>query len=282
MRRVWVVLLLIVCVATAVGSARGLGRIVDHDRGDDELLYLPNGKFLKVASLGQAPVLADLIYIWAIQFYSNYDRDDRFRYVRHVFSNVIAELDPQYIDAYWLGALILIVENDDLEGGLALLDQGFAANPDKWILPYLAAWECWLAGQPERTAKYFEIAAAIPQAPTTVRRMRAAMVARSGDLETSLELWQEILDDPDSDATSVNIAERKIRDLTVRIDLRDLKAAIERFRIDNSRYPDSLAELQRGGYIRFIPRHPDGADYHYDPTTGQVSGPRGRILGDSG
>ena len=108
------------------------------------------------------------------------------------------------------------------------------------------------------------------------------MVARGGDLETSLELWQEILDEPDVDPTSVNIAERKIRDLTVRIHLRDLSAAVERFRIENSRYPRSLAELDRGGYIRFIPRHPDGADYDYDPRSGRVSGPLGRVLGDSG
>ena len=282
MRRVWVVLLLIACIATAVGSARGLGRIVEVDQGADELLYLPNGKFLKVASLGQAPVLADLIYIWAIQFYSDYARDDRFRYVRHVFSDVIAELDPHYIDAYWLGAMILIVEDGDLEGGLALLDQGFAANPDEWILPYLAAWECWLADQPDRAVEYFELAAAVPQAPTNVRRMRAAMVARSGALETSLGLWQEILDDPGTDPTSVKIAERKIRGLTVRLHQRDLRAAIERFRIDNSRYPQSLAELARAGYIRFIPHHPDGADYDYDPTSGKISSPRGRILGDSG
>jgi hypothetical protein len=281
MRRVWVILLLLVCAATAVSSARGLGRIVEADLGSSELLYLPNGKFLKIASLGQAPVLADLIYIWAIQFYSEYEREDRYRYVRHVFSEVIAELDPHYIDAYWLGALILIVENDDLEGGLALLDQGFAANPDKWILPYLAGWECWLADQPERTAEYFEIAAAVPQAPTSVRRLRATMVSRSGDLETSLSLWQEILDESGGDPTSVSIAERKIRDLTVRIHLRDLRAAVERFRIENSTYPRTLAELDRDGYIRFVPRHPDGADYAYDPRSGRVLGPRGRILGDS-
>ena len=108
------------------------------------------------------------------------------------------------------------------------------------------------------------------------------MVARSGELESSLALWQEILDEPEADPTSVQIAERKIRDLTVRIHLRDLRTAIDRFRIDNSRYPETLAELDRGGYIRFIPRHPDGADYDYDPQTGEVSGPRGRILGDSG
>ena len=52
MRRVWVILLLLVCAATAVSSARGLGRIVEVERGSGELLYLPNGRFLKVASLG--------------------------------------------------------------------------------------------------------------------------------------------------------------------------------------------------------------------------------------
>ena len=108
------------------------------------------------------------------------------------------------------------------------------------------------------------------------------MISRAGNLETSLALWQEILDEPEVDPSSVSIAERKIRDLTVRIHLRDLRAAIERFRIENSRYPESLAELDRDGYIRFIPRHPDGADYEYDPRSGEVSGPRGRILGDSG
>jgi hypothetical protein len=282
MARFWVVILLLVCAATALASARGLDRMVDAGDDAGELLYLPNGKFLRVASLGQAPVLADLIYIWAIQFYSDYEREDRFRYVNHVFSEVIAELDPHYVDAYWLGAMILIVENADLDGGLALLDQGFAANPDKWILPYLAGWECWLAGRPERSAEYFELAAAVPEAPSNVRRMRAAMIARAGDLETSLALWQEILDEPDGDPASVNVARRKIRDLTISIHLRDLQAAIGRFRADNSRYPGSLAELHRSGYIRFVPRHPDGADYDYDPRTGKVSGPRGRVLGESG
>ena len=100
MRRVWVILLLLVCAATAVSSARGLGRIVEADLDSSELLYLPNGKFLKIASLGQAPVLADLIYIWAIQYYSNYTRADRYRYVEHVFGNVIAELDTLACDVF--------------------------------------------------------------------------------------------------------------------------------------------------------------------------------------
>ena len=37
------------------------------------------------ASLGQAQVMADLLYLWAIQYYSSYDREDRGRYVEHLF-----------------------------------------------------------------------------------------------------------------------------------------------------------------------------------------------------
>ncbi len=228
-------------------------------------------------------MLADLFYIWAIQFYSDYEREDRYRYVEHVFGDVITELDPHYIDAYWLGALILIVENRDLEGGLALLEAGFERNPDQWVLPYLAGWECWLAGRPAMAAAYFDRAAAVDGAPQSARRIHAAMTSRSGDQETALALWQEIRDDPQSDASSVAIAERKIRELRVQIDLRELRSAIDRFRIENGRYPDSLEQLRRRGYIRLVPRDPDGRDYPYDSRSGTVVAPgAGRVLGDSG
>jgi tetratricopeptide (TPR) repeat protein len=282
MARRWLAGLLVLAAAgSAYVSGTVLERRVAARERSDQLLYLPNGKHLKVASLGQAPVLADMIYIWAIQYYSEYERADRFRYVEHVFGEVITELDPHYVDAYWLGALILIVEAGELEKGLALLDQGFAANPDKWILPYLAGWECWLAGQPGRAADYFDAAAATPGAPPTARRIRAAMVSRAGNLDKALVLWNEILEDPDSDPTSRAIAERKVGDLRVQIDLRDIQAAIERFRFENSRFPGSLEELQKRGYIRGVPRHPDDRDYEYDPRSGKVSAPEGRVLGES-
>jgi hypothetical protein len=111
--------------------------------------------------------------------------------------------------------------------------------------------------------------------------MRAGMVSRAGELETALALWDEILEDPGSDPTSRAIAERKILELRVQIDLRDLRAAIERFRFENSRFPGSLEELQKRGYIRGVPRHPDNRDYDYDPRSGKVSAPGGRVLGES-
>ena len=272
-------LLVLACMATAGVSGHRLDGLAAARESTDRLLYLPNGRYLEIASLGQAPLVADLIYIWAIQFYSDYERKERFRYVKHVFGEVITKLDPHYIDAYWMGALILIVEAKDLEGGLALFDQGIAANPDSWILPYLAAWECALAGQPARAAGYFDRAAAIDGAPPSVRRMRAAMASRAGDLDASLALWQEIRDDPGSDPTSRAIAEVKVTEVSTQIDLRDLRAAVARFRDDNGGAPRSLAQLVARGYIARVPEGPDSAPYRYDPRTGEVQAPSARVLG---
>lgn len=281
MRRIGVWLLVVVCAATAGFAGAALERLSESRSSADSLLYLPNGKHLRMMSLGQAPLLADLIYIWAIQYYSNYERADRYRYVEHVFGNVIAELDPHYVDAYWLGALILTVEANDLDAGLRLLDKGMDKNPDQWILPYLAAWESYRVGDYTRAAHYFARAAEVPDAPPAVMRMRAGMFSKAGDLSTALQLWREVLDDPRADPATAAIAERQVRDLTVRTHLRDLQAAVDRFRNDNGRLPANLDQLLRAGYIRTLPRDPDDRDYAYDPLTGQVGSTAGRVLGGS-
>jgi tetratricopeptide (TPR) repeat protein len=270
-------------VALAVGS--GTLRAALEREGasppatlERELLYLPNGEHLKLMSLGHASLLADMIYLWAIQYYSNYERADRYRYVEHVFSNVITELDPHYIDAYWLGALILIVEAQDLDAGIRLLDKGARENPGNWILPYLAAWESYRAARYDAAAAYFEQAAGIPGAPPVVRRMRAGMLGKSGSLRDAIALWREMLEDPAVDARSKAIAERQVRDLQVRLDLLELNEALVRFRADNGRAPAQLSELAQRSYIGSVPRDPEGRVYRYDPATGTVSSSAERVL----
>ena len=162
--KVAIVLLVSVALAVTALSARRLEGLASEPR-EEELLYLPNGKLLRVMSLGHASLLADFYYLWAIQYYANYELEGRYRYVEHVFDRVITELDPHYVDAYWLGALILILEARDLEAGLRLLEKGAENNPDKWILLYLAGWEAYHGGQAERAQEYFRRAMQVDAAP---------------------------------------------------------------------------------------------------------------------
>jgi len=273
----WVLTL---ALAAAVGLAGVRLERLDAGRAtQDSLMYLPNGRYLKFASLGFDSLMADVMYLWAIQYYADYERGDRKRYVEHVFGSVIAELDPHYIDPYWMGALILIVEERDLEAGLRLLDLGFSRNPREWVLPYLAGWECYNAGQIARSAGYFARAAEVPDAPAQVLRMRAGVVGRAGDVEQAIRLWQEVLDDPRSDAASAAIAKRQIRKLRAQHDLNRLRDAVDRFRADNGRWPNSLAELARRSYVD-VSNDPSTLDrFGYDPQTGRVESIAGRVLG---
>jgi tetratricopeptide (TPR) repeat protein len=263
--------------ASAVGSDR-LDRLASDRSGSEELLYLPNGKHLRVLSLGHASLTANAVYLWAIQYYAEYRPAARGDYVEHVFGNVIAELDPRFEDPYWLGSLILIVEQHDLEAGLRLLDKGLAANPSSWHFPYLAAWECRRAGDLQRAIRYFEKASRVPGAPPHVRRMRAGMVARAGDLAEALQAWTEILEDPDGDEASRAIAERQVRLLRVRADLAMLAGAVEAYRTARGRLPRVLGDLVAAGILPAVPTDPDGNPYTYRPATGEVDSTAGRVL----
>jgi len=266
----------------ALGAGSSRARLADIDSaasGRKELLYMPNGKYLKAVSLGHAPLVADFVYLWAIQYYSDYDRENRYRYVEHVFGDVIAELDPRYIDPYWLGAIILTTEAKDVDAGLRLLDRGFAKNPSAWILPYLAGWECERVLRFDRAAAYFDLAARAPGAPPDLFRLKAGMTARTGNLREAIARWKDVLDDPRNDDGARAIARRQIRTLTVRADLQDLDAAIAAYRQRNGRPPKGLEDLVRAGLVRSLPQDPDGAAYAYDPSDGTVSSKASRVLG---
>lgn len=279
MRAVALVVLVAAIAAGAVVSRVRLERGLDAGPVEQELLYLPNGRYLKLASLGHGPLVADLVYLWAIQFYSNYERTGRHRYVEHIFGEVIPDLDPWYIDPYWVGAMILVVEVGDLEAGLRLLDLGFRHNPDAWILPYLAGWEAERAGQPIRAAEYFARASRVEGAPSWVRRMEAGMLARAGRTEEAIRMWQAVYDDPESDDWGRAIAERWIRTLRTRREIEGLDAAVASFRERYDRLPRALQELVRVGLLPGLPQDPDGAPYGYDPESGRVTSAAGRILG---
>jgi tetratricopeptide (TPR) repeat protein len=279
MTRAIAILLLLAGAASTAAGFVALERM-EVGSNEDHLIYMPSGRYLKVASLGHSALAADLVYLWAIQHYSNYERTDRYKFVEHVFGNVIAELDPAYTDAYSLGAMILSVEARDLEGALRLLDLGISRNPENWILPYVAGWECFHADRFEQAGEYFRISSNIPGAPDLISRNQAGALSRSGDLAAAYTLWRDLYEDPDSDATTLVVAERQMRDLHVKIDKKTIQDAAREYRDDTGHWPASLQAMVTAGLMSRVPADPDGNDYPYDPATGQAGSSDYRILGD--
>jgi tetratricopeptide (TPR) repeat protein len=268
-RRGTVLVLLLVALLMVAGSQMQLlAHPLEEDPGR-RLLYLPNGKFMKVASMGYPTFVADMIYLWSIQFYGSYDeREERFQYLDHVFRDVIPGLDARFVDPYLVGALIMVIEKNDVEGALSLLDQGIAANPDDWLMPYEAGfWAYDTARDFARAEKYFRLAMEIPGAPPSTRRLHAEMINKRGDKVTSLALWQEILTGSSEDRV-LAVAANHVHDLTIEVDLMHLAAAAERFKARHGRPPGTPDELVAGEFLAALPMAPDGKPYVFNPDTG--------------
>jgi len=252
---------------------------MSEGRPEADLLYLPNGRLLAPATLGYRHLAADVIYLWAIQYYGHYEIQNRYVYLQKIFRDVITELDPNYIDPYWIGALIMSIEAKDLDMGLGLLDKGIAANPGEWILPYMAGWECYHARRYDRAARYFDMAIAVPGSPPVIRRAYAAMFQRLGDLRAALAAWGNIASDPQTDEHAREVARRRVRDLTIELDLERVRGAVARYAEARGVAPTSLEDLLRSGLLQHIPLDPDGNPYRYDPKTGQVRAHSELVLG---
>lgn len=236
------------------------------------VIYLPSGKYLKYATFGFSSLAADLIYLWAIQYYSTYTIVDRFKYLEHIFS-VIAELDPHYQDPYEVGALIAIYEGKDLELALKILDLGLAKNPDQWIFPFQAGHYAQMAKNFELARKYYEKTMNIPGAPELAKRLYAAASFKTMDLKTSWETWQEIYNTA-TDPRVKDIATRHLYRVKAAIDIKILEEAIARFKESYGRTPQKLEELVWMRVLESLPKDLDGEDYIYDAEKREVTSPK--------
>jgi tetratricopeptide (TPR) repeat protein len=268
--RLWIPLGLAASIASASWSFSWLENARASRPPNTPILYLPSGKYMKITSLGCPEVMADLIYIWSIQYYSNYERADRFKYLEHIYGGVISELDPRYVDPYLVGAMIMTVEAGENEMALRLLDKGIAANPGEWILPFDAGFLCYdtLHDYP-RAAAYFEKAMNLPGTPTVVRRLHAEMYNKMGDKRTSLEFWKEVAAGAESSYVR-DVSRMHVHDLSIEVDLETLRGAVAAWRAQRGGNPPSLEALVEAGLLTRVPLDPEALPYLYDARTGEV------------
>jgi tetratricopeptide (TPR) repeat protein len=233
------------------------------------IIYIPSGKFLKYATFGYSSLAADLIYIWAIQYYSTPTIDDRFNYLDHIFA-IISELDPRYLDPYEVGAMIATNEARDITIAFKILDNGIEKNPKEWLLPFDAGHIAMMNLKDFDLAEdYFKKCMDLPGAPDFTRRLYANALYKKGDVETSWQTWLEIYKTAPDERTK-KIASNHLYQVKSAIDTGRLKEAVEKFRERYGRWPAELSDLVRTRLLGTLPQDLDGRDYDYDAKTGNV------------
>jgi hypothetical protein len=213
-RIVWIVGLVLLAVAGACGSQLESAK---QDVEDSvELALYPSGRYLRLLSLGQPTLLADIAWLQAIQYYGKHRKEDRqYPYAEHLF-DIITAADPDFRNAYLFGALVLEDKDGSLEAATQLLTQGLRANPDDWMLTFHRGFLEYLRGDAAIGAVEMGRAARLPNAPPYTARLAAHACGRTGSTMLALQIWEEIAR-ATADPAIKRLAEERVAELTEQI-----------------------------------------------------------------
>jgi len=256
-----------VLLGVVVLSEVRLGKVFREDPLGRELLYLPSPEMLKIMSLGNPGLAADVLYLWSIQYYSFYQPHERFLYLETVY-NLITDLDPLYVDAYRIGGLIMQIQTggdqEELEAAVRrLFDKGLRNVPDNWQLAEAAAWDFFIRFKDREIAlHYAEIATQRPGAPPRIKRMVGVWRDEESawTLEDSIEYWRRAVDDAENEWDRV-LCMNQFYDAVTARDRKTLEPLLEEILARYGFCPKSWEELVRAGALRQVPLDAYGDPY---------------------
>jgi len=248
--------------AHVMGERAGAAKNASAD--PDRLLYLPEGRILRMASLGHRNMMADLVWLRTIQYYGeqklsgrNYDEAER-------LFQVIYDLDDNFKGATRFGALVLSQDAGNPEGALALLGRAQAAHPDDWEYVFDEAFvHQTIRRDYEAAAEAYRRASLMKGAPDVAGRLAGLSFARLGDRGAARQVWWSILEEADNELTR-RVAERNLANLDLEDTQDRLTGAVLRFREARGRLPEDWREVIAAGLVDDVPPDPFGGAYYLD------------------
>ena len=160
---------------------------------EQEVLYLPSGRFMEQAALEYRNLAADVLWFRTVQYYGSYRGGENDLALFSRLVEVITDLDPQFVFAYLFGAMIIVEDLGSFDEGIRFLEKGIAANPDNWWLVFENGFLHYAAARDYReAARLFGEAARMPGADELAKRFAAFVAAKAGDREAAIAMWDDL------------------------------------------------------------------------------------------
>ncbi len=236
----------------------------------EELMYFPSGRFFSLLAPGFPTLLCDLLWLRGIQYYGEHRRTDREYFLaEHIFST-ITDADPHFISAYRFGGFVLAQDVGDPAAAIELMRKGIRNNPSRWE-PFFDLGFLYFAVLRNNplAAHYFRLASRLPDAPDIAKRFSAFAFKKAGKLDVAKAVWQELYNSSQNPVIR-ETASNALMNIEIDETCQALQKAVDVFYEHQGRYPSSIDELRRSGYVDSIPDDPFGGFYFFDPQTRKV------------
>jgi tetratricopeptide (TPR) repeat protein len=240
-------------VAVAAAAVAAAQPAVDATRVQRQLaqrlLFVPDGRALRIASSGFAEPAASVLWIRIVLVFG-----DRFEegvlqpewseWLRRTLAATY-ELDPHWRTPYYYGGLMLRVLGD-IDGSDAVFLRATDALPNDWFYPFQLGMNHYLhRDDPDEAARWIAEAARRPGAPRWYAAVAAAMRERHGDRDAAVAYLEGILAS-NPDPANRAYAEDKLGRLRHNALVEGWEATCRAFRVASGRRlesPDELATL---------------------------------------
>jgi len=215
-------------------------------------------------ALGFRNVLADVVWLQAVQVAGNrkltpteYDR-------LYVLLNVEADLDPKFKMPYFLGGLVLGESPQHGREAVRVFERGKLTHPADWRFPFYIGFTHYFSlGDAVAGGEAMAEAARLPGGPAYLPGLASRMLTEAREPEAALALLETITQQ-EKDPVRRSVLERRIREVSVERDLLALDRAVERYREKMGVAPEDLSALVQEGILEGIPAEPNGGSYIID------------------
>jgi tetratricopeptide (TPR) repeat protein len=169
-------------------------------------------------------------------------------------------LDPQFLDAYYYGAVIL--PDLDANEAIALLERGIAANPDKWKLYQHLGYIYWQRHDYPKAAEAYAAGGQLAGAPSWMLAMGARMKAEGGAQAAAREMYAHLYETAD-DIYLKQMVEKQLMRLDSLEDLAKIRQVLSDYAARSGRCAASWKEIATG--LRVAGLRVDASEAPLDP-----------------
>ncbi len=266
----------LLCFAGTVLVLLGHLSHVELDRARDErpklqrFSLLPDGQILRVMSLGFKELVADVLWLQAVQAIGERKVTDEAGSWIYRAMDLVTTLDPKFVQAYEAGGLALCTVVVMPEESNRLLEKGMRNNPGEWKLPFMLGINYYFElADDARAAEYIQRAVSIGGGPQYLASFASRLYMNAKEPQKAVDFLAESYGQT-SDPQMKEYLAFRLKEALVERDLQMFEAAISQYRQRFGTPPASLETLVSAGFIPGVPLEPRGGLYLYDYNTQTV------------